>query len=78
MHNRTQFLAAFGFILSGIRRSRKLTQEAVAEAAGLERAYISRLERGKASPTLTTLWRLSATLDCPVSEMMQRLERMAK
>lgn len=44
------------------RRKRKLTQQALAKACGLDQAEISRIEKGVPNPTLSTLVRVLATL----------------
>ncbi|MCP3426661.1 helix-turn-helix domain-containing protein [Rothia sp. AR01] len=48
--------------LAGVRGSRRMTQPALAEAAGVQQAEISRIERGRANPTYATLHRLAAAL----------------
>lgn len=48
-----------------VRRHRKLkgmTQEQLALEVGMERGYISDLERGQRNPTVKTLGRLAVTL----------------
>ena len=47
--------AAFGKALKEQRQVSGLTQEELAHAAGVDRTYISLLERGGRQPTLTTL-----------------------
>ncbi len=49
--------------LKKIRRLRQLSQERLAHQAGLDRSYISSLERLKYSPTLETITLLSRALD---------------
>ena len=49
------------FVL-GLRQQYGLTQEQLAERAGLKRSYIARLESGDANPTVTTLHRLARAL----------------
>lgn len=39
-----------------------LSQEALALAAGVDRTYVSQLERGIANPSLLILWRLADAL----------------
>lgn len=44
-----------------VRRLRKaagLSQAALAERMGVDRAYISGLERGQRNPTVVTLWHI--------------------
>lgn len=42
-------------VVRAARKKAKLSQEALAEIAGLHRTYVSLLERGRRSPTLTTI-----------------------
>jgi transcriptional regulator with XRE-family HTH domain len=50
----------------------KLTQESLAESAGLERAYIGRLERGLNNPTVLTLERVARALHLAGWELLRR------
>jgi DNA-binding XRE family transcriptional regulator len=45
-----------------LRIAAGLTQTALAKRAGLDRTHLSRLERGRLTPTLATLQRLAKTL----------------
>ena len=52
--------------LRQFRRKKGMTQVELAEAAGLERSFISQIERGRFSVTLETVGALSAALEiCP-------------
>lgn len=53
---------AFGKVLRSLRLEREMTQEALGFEADLQRHYISLLERGSSSPTLKSVFRLSAAL----------------
>jgi transcriptional regulator with XRE-family HTH domain len=48
--------------LRAARRRRQLTQEALAERAGMDRSYLSGIERGKHNVPLDTLCRLAWAL----------------
>jgi transcriptional regulator with XRE-family HTH domain len=52
-----------------LRLERKLTQETLAERAGLNYKYIGRIELGKAEPGADVLVRLSLALEIPVGEL---------
>ena len=54
--------AAFGSRLKALRVSRTLTQEGLAEKAGLDRTYVSSCERGKRNVSLQNIYRLSDAL----------------
>ena len=53
-----------------LRTARGWTQQQLAEAARLDRTYISGLERGKQNPTLGALLRLARSLDTPVEQLV--------
>jgi transcriptional regulator with XRE-family HTH domain len=47
-----------------------MTQEALAMRSGVDRTTISQVERGKASPTVSTLIRLAGGLDVAPSALI--------
>jgi transcriptional regulator with XRE-family HTH domain len=53
----------FGEHLRQVRKEARLSQEELGFRTGLDRTYISLLERGKKSPTLVTFFRLCHVLD---------------
>lgn len=56
-------------------RNRKgLSQEILAEKAGLHRTYISLLERNKKSPTVETLFRLCKALGISAAGLIKKVE----
>jgi len=63
-----------GRVIQELRRQRKLSQEKLGFESGLHRTYISLLERGKRSPTMTTLIKLAIALNVPPSEIVRRVE----
>jgi transcriptional regulator with XRE-family HTH domain len=65
---------AFGVVLRELRIARELSQETLAFDAGLDRTYISLLERGQRSPTLTTLCSLAAALGLSFPELAQKID----
>lgn len=54
--------AAIGGVLRAKRDKLSLSQEAFAERAGVDRTYVSILERGLKSPTVDTLEKICAAL----------------
>lgn len=66
---------AFGQVVREIRDSRGLSQMDLYMESGLDRTFISAIERGIQSPTLKTIVRLSRALDVKPSEMMRRMEK---
>ena len=61
----------FGNHLKALRRKKNLTQEKLADLAGLEYKYIQRLEGKKpSSPTLNSLEKLAKAFDISISELI--------
>lgn len=52
-----------------VRKSRGLTQPALAEMVNVDAKYISRIETGSSSPSLDTLENISIALDIEVKEL---------
>ena len=64
---------AFGRRVREIRVEQGLTQEALAEAAGLHATFISNVERGYRVPSVPTLLRLAGGLDVDPSRLVDGL-----
>jgi transcriptional regulator with XRE-family HTH domain len=60
---RDAILAAFGAAVRDARAARALSQEALAERAGLHRTYVGDIERGERNVSLHNVWRLAAALE---------------
>lgn len=54
------------------RRSAKLSQEALAQKAGISVSYVSMLERGQRTPPLDTLETLAKALRCSPIALLSR------
>ncbi|MFJ8146538.1 helix-turn-helix domain-containing protein [Streptomyces sp. NPDC096048] len=53
------------------RRDQKLTQEMLAELAGLDRQAINRIEQAHASPLLDNLFRIADALGVPLADLVR-------
>jgi transcriptional regulator with XRE-family HTH domain len=60
--------------LRKLRQDRGLSQEALADIAGLHRTYVSSVERCERNATLDTLDRLATALGIEPSELLQDTE----
>ncbi len=67
-------LIFFGKVIGDLRRNMGLSQEALAEKAGVHRTYVSQIERGLKSPTLAVLMKLAAALQVKPSKILESLE----
>jgi transcriptional regulator with XRE-family HTH domain len=59
----------FGFAIRGRREALNLTQEDLAEKAGIHRTYLSDIERGTRNPSLVNIDRLATSLDLSLPEL---------
>jgi len=53
-----------------LRKERGWSQEALADEAGLDRTYISGIERMVRNPTITVVERVAAALRCPLGQLL--------
>lgn len=51
-----------------------ISQEALADKAGVHRTYIGMLERGERTPTITVLQKLAAALKTTMKALITELE----
>ena len=56
--------------LRRLRVGRGLSQENLAADAGIDRTYVSRLERGLKNPTIAILEQLADALGAPIVELL--------
>lgn len=64
----------FGHVLRKYRKHAGLTQEQLANKAGIHRTYVSLLERNEKSPTLKVFFRLCSALQAKPSEVIEAVE----
>ena len=55
-----------GQILLDARKNARLTQEELANRIGADKSYISKIERGLITPTVSTLYRIAAAMGLSV------------
>ena len=68
----------FGQLVADLRRKADLTQEDLAYSSGIDRSFMSKLERGENSISLPTLLRLAKALGTTPSKILQKFERLMK
>ena len=66
---------AFGEALKEVRRERGLSQMDLYLASGIDRTYISLIERGIRSPTIRMIARFAKYLKISPSELVSRMEQ---
>ncbi len=67
---------AFGVVLRLLRTKAELSQEELALESGLDRSFISLLERGLRQPTLKTIFQLVDTLGVSFTDFAIQLDRV--
>ena len=65
---------AFGSEIKKARKALRKSQETLSFDAEIHRTYVSLIERGQKSPTLTVIVRLSKALNVKPSELVRRVE----
>jgi transcriptional regulator with XRE-family HTH domain len=65
----------FGQRLRELREKRHLSQRQLADAVGIPHTHVSSLERGLLMPTLLTMIRLAAALECKVSALTSAFDK---
>jgi transcriptional regulator with XRE-family HTH domain len=58
-----------GVQIRSLRRARKLTLEELAGSSGLNKGYLSRIERGEKSPSVATVVKLAEVLEVSVATL---------
>jgi transcriptional regulator with XRE-family HTH domain len=64
----------FGETVRRLRERRGLSQEKLAEGAGLDRTYVSSVERGQRNVSLVNICRLAGALDCRPMDLLEGLD----
>ena len=66
--------AQLGKRIAYLRKKKKMSQLDLSVESGINKNYISDLERGRRNPTLMILSRLSKALDCDLSTLLQGIQ----
>ncbi|MCQ6334970.1 MULTISPECIES: helix-turn-helix domain-containing protein [Bacillus cereus group] len=67
---------AFGIVLQKERIKHNISQETLAFNSGLDRTYISLLERGKRKPTINTVFSVTHALKLEPHEIILKVEKL--
>jgi transcriptional regulator with XRE-family HTH domain len=66
---------AFGKVVRLRRHELELSQEELGARCGLDRTYVSGVERGERNPTIQTIWVFAEGLDIAPSMLLGRAEQ---
>lgn len=67
---------SLGLALRQCREQLRISQEELAHRAGLDRTYISGIERGRRNPSLLTIERMAKTLGVEVEVLFQIVSKI--
>lgn len=67
-------LAAFGAAVRELRLQKNISQEALADMAGIDRSYMGGIERGQHNVALINIKKIADSLELSVSELMSFAE----
>lgn len=76
--HRTAVAEAFGAALREARRKADLSQEALALESGVDRTFVSMLERGIRQPALATVFALCEGLSMSPGALVDRTARLMR
>jgi transcriptional regulator with XRE-family HTH domain len=62
-------LAKIGAAIRARRLAMEMSQEALADYAGIDRSHMGRIERGERNVSLLNILRIANAMDCKVSDL---------
>ncbi len=68
---RKEYTSRLGERLKEVRKSKRMTQQELAERAGLHLTYVGHLELGKYHPTVYVMWKISKALEVSMNELTE-------
>lgn len=63
--------AQVGPRIKTVRQARRMTIETLAEASGLTKSFLSKVERGRSTPSVAALLRIAAALEIPLASLFE-------
>lgn len=68
---RKEFSKRLSERLREVRKDKKLTQQELAEKAGLHLTYVGHLELGKYHPTVFVMWKIAKALNVSIENLIK-------
>ena len=69
---------AFGRVLRAKRKEGELSQEALALEAGIDRNFVSLMERGLNQPSLSTVFKLAKALKVEPASLLKDVQKICE
>ena len=74
---KSEELVLLGLRIKSLRESRSMTQEQLGFESGLDRTYVSDLERGNRNLSYTGLTKIAKGLNISISEMLVNIDEIS-
>ena len=74
MEHNPSLQVAIGTVILRERKKRHLTQQILADQAGLQRVYLVGIEGGKRSVSLATLFAIAQAMNMPPAELVRKIQ----
>ncbi|MEB3278384.1 MAG: helix-turn-helix transcriptional regulator [Lyngbya sp.] len=71
----TNINKTLGQVIAKYRKIANISQEELADRTGIHRTYVSQIERGLKSPTLSILFEISKSLNTTASSLIAEVEQ---
>jgi transcriptional regulator with XRE-family HTH domain len=78
LHSSSELDKAFGQAVREFRERKNVSQERLAREGGIDRVYLSMIERGMVSPTIRKVMKIAAVLKISPSTVVRRMEQLLK
>ena len=75
-NERDRWLRSFGAAVRESRARLGISQEKLGFRTGLDRTYISAVERGARNPTVYVIWRVASGLQTTADDLLRLAERI--
>lgn len=69
------YLSQLGNTIKSYRNKYKISQEKLADSAGLHRTYIGMIERGEKNPSFLALISISNALNITINELLKEFDK---
>jgi transcriptional regulator with XRE-family HTH domain len=69
-HDKDQGLQRFGAAVRSRRKRLEISQEALADLAGVDRSHMGKIERGERNVTFLNISKIAAALNCRASDLL--------
>lgn len=72
--NSMDALKRLGQNIKDLRAAQQISQDKLAEDAGVDRSYMGMIERGESSPTVVPLMKIARALQVDVAELLAGID----